>query len=70
MNSLKIFFNLRTRLADLLLTPEQPASDPFDHPDIGVMNLRELADLPLPGLPLAVEASVDQHEAISLARCA
>ncbi|WJH39262.1 hypothetical protein N7E02_20700 [Aliirhizobium terrae] len=70
MNSLKIFFNLRTRITDLLLATGRPAPDAFDHPDICAMDLRELADLPLPGLPLAVEASADQQGPMPLARCA
>jgi hypothetical protein len=68
MNSLKIFFNLRTRIVDLLLATDRPTPDAFDHPDICAMDLRELADLPLPGLPLATES--EMQETLPLARCA
>lgn len=68
MNSLKIFFNLRMRITDLLLAPDSPAPDAFDHPDICAMDLREIADLPLPGLPLATES--EMQETPPLARCA
>jgi hypothetical protein len=72
MNSLKIFFSLWGRIVDLLSSPELPAPDPFDHPDISAMSLRDLADLPLPGLPLAqaVETKAEPHETVKLARCA
>ncbi len=71
MNTLKIFLNstLRSIWPRPAIRDEEP--NLLDHPDIHAMDLRQLADLPMPYLPagMAVDAEA-QPEAIPLARCA
>lgn len=68
MNSLKIFLNsiIQTMSGREIAGPRQ---DALDHPDISAMDLRQLADLPMPYLPapMAVDA---EAESIPLPRCA
>ncbi|MGK6315378.1 hypothetical protein [Neorhizobium sp. DT-125] len=50
MTPLKFFLNLKARLEATATEAEMQADDPFRHPDIREMNLRQLADLPFPGI--------------------
>lgn len=50
MTPLKIFLNLRMRLKSAETSMKKPPGDPFDDPDIRSMDLRQLADLPFPGI--------------------
>lgn len=69
MNTLKIFLNSIIRLSSQTTGPAE--QDPFDHPDICAMDLRQLADLPMPYLPAAPVVETEaQPESLPLARCA
>jgi hypothetical protein len=72
MNSLKIFLNTIRQSISACSTIEPYSRDALDHPDINAMDLRQLADLPMPYLPAMV--AMDEAEAepasLPLARCA
>jgi hypothetical protein len=71
MTSFKFFFTPLRRVLNRLQAADSIAPDPFDHCDIQAMDLRQLADLPLPGLPLAPAAQTDNSIVQPpLARCA
>jgi len=48
MTPLKFFLNMKTWLETAEI-PVEMHDDPFRHPDIRSMDLRQLADLPFPG---------------------
>ena len=50
MGPLKIFLNLKAWLETTETLADIEANDPFRHPDIRSMDLRQLADLPFPHL--------------------
>ncbi len=71
MNTLKIFLNSILRLNGRFQSTEPFEQNPFDHPDICAMDLRQLADLPMPYLPaVSVVEAKTQPEIVPLARCA
>lgn len=71
MTSFKFFFTPLRRAFERLQAMDSVAPDPFDHCDVQAMDLRQLADLPLPGLPLAPAAQAETAlEQPPLARCA
>ncbi|MEQ1403317.1 hypothetical protein ABK249_00095 [Neorhizobium sp. Rsf11] len=65
MASLKIFLNPKTWLKSAGASMEKLSDDPFDDPDIRSMNLRQLADLPFPGI-----YDKARREKMPLAKCA
>lgn len=68
MTPLKIFFKLRTWLetTEAEAFAETQTCDPLRHPDVQTMDLRQLADLPFPGIYHAEPAT----ERPQLAKCA
>lgn len=73
MNPLKIFLNSLARSIRSRLATEVAAENPLDHPDIQAMDLLQLADLPMPYLPMPAPMVADaeaQPESMPLARCA
>ncbi len=69
MNPFKIFLNTMTRSLRPCSAASVIEQSPLDHQDISAMDLRQLADLPMPYLPMGVKAEA-QPEPIPLARCA
>ncbi|MBW9090553.1 hypothetical protein JNB91_22310 [Rhizobium wenxiniae] len=67
MNPFKIFLNATTRSLRLCSATSVIEQSPLDHLDIRAMDLQQLADLPMPYLPMDVKA---EPEPIPLARCA
>ncbi|CAN7211577.1 hypothetical protein [Neorhizobium sp. LjRoot104] len=66
MGPLKIFLNLKAWLETTETLADIEANDPFRHPDVRSMDLRQLADLPFPRL-----AHADTNcNAAPLAKCA
>jgi hypothetical protein len=71
MISFLLFFSLLARIPPQPAQSEYLASDPLDHPDILAMDLRRLADLPLPERSHASVAEPrDALQGGALARCA
>lgn len=73
MNPLKIFLNTIQQTMSARSTPEAIRQDALDHPDIQAMDLLQLADLPMPYLPMPAPMVADaeaQPESMPLARCA
>jgi hypothetical protein len=71
MISFKLFFNLTSRMPAHPTRSEYLAPDPLDHPAIRAMDLRQLADLPLPERsPANVAEPQDARHDGTLARCA
>ncbi|WJR67775.1 hypothetical protein QTA58_03135 [Neorhizobium sp. CSC1952] len=66
MTPLKFFLNLKALLKATETQVETQSDDPFRHPDIREMNLRQLADLPFPGI-FRDESSCEKAP---LAKCA
>lgn len=71
MNSLKIFLNTVIQAMSACDTIEASRQEPLDHPAISAMDLRQLADLPMPYLPAMVAVDAEaEPESMPLARCA
>lgn len=73
MNPLKIFLNTILQTMSARSTVEAFRPDALDHPDIRAMDLLQLADLPMPYLPMPAPMVADaeaQPESMPLARCA
>lgn len=73
MNPLKIFLNTILQTMSARSTAEAFRQDALDHPDIQAMDLLQLADLPMPYLPMPTPMVADaeaQPESMPLARCA
>ncbi|CDZ40766.1 Hypothetical protein NGAL_HAMBI1146_40380 [Neorhizobium galegae bv. officinalis] len=66
MVPLKIFLNLKAWLETTETLTDLQSNDPFRHPDIRAMDLRQLADLPFPRL---AQADTNCNKA-PLAKCA
>lgn len=69
MNPFKIFLNAISRSLRPCSATSVIEQSPLDHPDISAMDLQQLADLPMPYLPMDVRTEA-QPEPIPLARCA
>ena len=71
MNPLKIFLNSMIKPILRFQESEDAEQNHFDHPDIRAMDLRQLADLPMPYLPAATATEIaPQQGSIELPRCA
>lgn len=71
MNPLKIFLNSMIKPILRFQESEDAEQNYFDHPDIRAMDLRQLADLPMPYLPAATSTEIaPQQGSIELSRCA
>ena len=71
MNPFKIFLNATTRSLRPCSATSLIEQSPLDHPDISAMDLRQIADLPMPYLPTATSLKAEaQPERMPLARCA
>jgi len=66
MGPLKIFLNLKTWLETTETLVDIQSNDPFHHPEIRSMDLRQLADLPFPRL---AHTDTNRNDA-PLAKCA
>nr|WP_250809649.1 hypothetical protein [Neorhizobium tomejilense] len=66
MAPLKIFLNLKAWLETTETLTDLQSNDPFRHPDIRAMDLRQLADLPFPR-PLHADTNCNKAP---LAKCA
>jgi hypothetical protein len=66
MGPLKIFLNLKTWLETTETLTDLQANDPFQHPEIRSMSLRQLADLPFPA-PIRSDTNCNKAP---LAKCA
>ncbi len=66
MAPLKIFLNLKAWLETAETLTDLQSNDPFRHPDIRAMDLRQLADLPFPR-PLQADTNCNKAP---LAKCA
>lgn len=66
MTPLKIFLSLKAFLEKEESLIDIEAGDPFLHPDIRAMNLRQLADLPFP----CHGRSAANSRTLPLAKCA
>jgi hypothetical protein len=66
MGPLKIFLSLKAWLETTETLTDLQSNDPFRHPDIRGMDLRQLADLPF---PRPLQADTNRNEA-PLAKCA
>ncbi len=71
MNPFKIFLNAISRSLRPCSATSVIEQSPLDHPDISAMDLQQLADLPMPYLPMARSLKAEaQPELMPLARCA
>ncbi|MFB9951477.1 hypothetical protein ACFFP0_21725 [Rhizobium puerariae] len=67
MTPLQIFSKMKTWLTSAASRPDVRADDPFRDPDIGSMDLRQLADLPF---PRPVPPGAGTCEKACLSKCA
>ncbi|CAN7208250.1 hypothetical protein [Neorhizobium tomejilense] len=66
MAPLKIFLNLKAWLETTETLTDLQSNDPFRHPDVRAMDLRQLADLPFPR-PFQADTNCNKAP---LAKCA